>query len=176
MKKCPITAAFFLLFLAGAVAAVAHPRHLRANLRGIEEVPAISTTGNGEFRAEISDDDTTIEYELSYADLEGDVAQSHIHFGQKGVNGGVVLFLCSNLAGAPPGTPACPPAPATVTGTLTAAEVMRGAAGQGIAAGELEEVLQAIRRGVTYVNVHSSLFPSGEIRGQVKTNGHGGGG
>jgi len=43
-----------------------------------------------------------------------------------------------------------------------------GPAGQGIAPGEFSKVLEAIRSGVTYVNVHSVQFPPGEIRGQVR--------
>jgi hypothetical protein len=43
-----------------------------------------------------------------------------------------------------------------------------GPAAQGIAAGEFAELVRAIKAGATYVNVHSSLFPTGEIRGQIK--------
>jgi hypothetical protein len=41
------------------------------------------------------------------------------------------------------------------------------AAGQGIAAGDFAELVRAIRAGKAYVNVHSSVFPGGEIRGQL---------
>src|SRR4029453_10971189 len=64
-------------------------------LDGYEEVPAVSTTGNGTFRATINPDQT-ITYSLSYADLQGTVQQAHIHFGQLSVNGGIVAFLCTN--------------------------------------------------------------------------------
>jgi hypothetical protein len=43
-----------------------------------------------------------------------------------------------------------------------------GPAGQGLSAGEFDELVAAMRRGVTYVNVHSSTWPGGEIRGQLK--------
>ena len=43
-----------------------------------------------------------------------------------------------------------------------------GPDGQGIAPGEFSKVIEAIRSGVTYVNVHSMKFPPGEIRGQVE--------
>jgi CHRD domain len=47
------------------------------------------------------------------------------------------------------------------------------AVGQGIAAGEFDELVDAIRAGFTYANVHTTAFPPGEIRAQIKA--HGGG-
>lgn len=158
-----------LLLLATALvpaAADANGRNFRALLRGTEEVPAISTQGSGHFHGELSFDGEEMDFTLSYDDLEGDVAQAHIHFGQRGVNGGISIFLCTNLGNGPAGTQECPPSPATITGTVSADDVI-GPAGQGITAGEWEEVKRAIRRGDAYVNVHSNLFPGGEIRGQV---------
>jgi glucose-1-phosphate thymidylyltransferase len=70
------------------------------------------------------------------------VLQAHIHFGQPGVNGGIVTLLCTNLGNGPAGTPLCP-ASGTVTGTISAATVVGAAAAQRIAAGELAEVIRA---------------------------------
>ena len=39
---------------------------------------------------------------------------------------------------------------------------------QGIAPGQLNELIAAIRAGVAYVNVHSTKFPGGEVRGQLR--------
>lgn len=140
-----------------------------ANLSGYEEVPAVSTTGRGWAAASVRGD--AIRYKLFYSDLEGEVQQAHIHFGQRAVNGGVSAFLCSNLAGAPAGTPACPPAPATISGVITADDVV-GPASQGIAPGEIDELIAAIEVGLTYVNVHTDVFPAGEIRGQLRRAQH----
>jgi hypothetical protein len=63
--------------------------------------------------------------------------------------------------------PSPDPNSGTVTGTINAANIGAGAAGQGIAAGEFGETVRAIKAGVVYANVHSSKFPGGEIRGQV---------
>ncbi len=131
------------------------------------EVPALSTFALAEFSATMDEERSTIEYELSYEKTDGNVTQSHIHFGQAGVNGGIMIFLCSNLGNGPAGTQACPPAPATITGTITAENVGAGALAQGVNAGNIFEVTRGILQGVTYVNVHTDLFPGGEIRGQV---------
>jgi hypothetical protein len=141
-------------------------RNLEARLRGFQEVPAVSSTGRGSFDLRINRDETAVRWELSYAALEGNVLQAHIHFGQLDVNGGISVFLCSNLGNGPAGTQLCPPAPATVSGTFMAADVI-GPAGQGIAPGELAELIRAIRAGKAYANVHSDRNPGGEIRGQI---------
>ena len=143
-------------------------------LIGFEEVPSVSTVANGTFDARISKDETHIDWELSYTDLEGAVTQAHIHFGQKGVNGGISVWLCGNPSATvtpPAGTQTCPAPPATISGTATAANVV-GPAGQGIAAGEFAELIRAIRAGKTYANVHSTKFPGGEIRSQIGPSGH----
>lgn len=163
-----------LLVLGLAVAALvaaavsAHAQgSMTANLRGFQEVPALSTPAAGSFHATISEDGTEIEFELSYFRLKGSVTQAHIHFGQMGVNGGISIFLCSNLPNPPAGTPACPESPGEVSGTRTAADVI-GPGGQGIPASDIAGILRAIRTGHAYANVHTTLYPGGEIRGQIK--------
>jgi CHRD domain len=154
-----------------AVSAVAGgDRDIRENLTGFQEVPAISTNGNGSFRARIDPGMREIAYRLRYADLAGDVTQAHIHFGQRAVNGGISVFLCSNLGNGPMGTQACPPAPATIEGTIRPSDVI-GPATQGIAPGEFDELVRAIKAGVTYANVHSTTWPGGEIRAQLDPRG-----
>ena len=54
-----------------------------------------------------------------------------------------------------------------MTGTILPSDVV-GPAGQGIAAGEFAELVRAIRNGATYANVHSEMFPGGEIRGNIR--------
>jgi hypothetical protein len=140
-------------------------------LTGYEETPsAVSTTGNGTFDARISNDGSRIDWELSYSDLEGAVQQAHIHFGQKSVTGPISVFLCTNLGNGPAGTQPCPAPPATISGTIVAADVTNLANERGISAGELDELVKAIRAGATYVNVHSTRWPGGEIRSQIDGN------
>ena len=165
--KLALAVAVVAALAVGAVASATGGRPIHETLVGYQEVPAVSTTASGEFRATLSRGATEIPFELRYSRLEGDVTQAHIHLGQRDVNGGVSAFLCSNLPDAPAGTPACPPSPGTITGTITAASVV-GPAAQGIAPGEFDELVRAIRAGVTYVNVHSTKFPGGEVRGQLR--------
>jgi len=154
-------------------------KRISEDLTGYEETGttggAVSTTGNGTFNARISNDNSRIEWELSYADLEGAVQQAHIHFGQKSVTGPISVFLCTNLGNGPAGTQPCPAPPATISGTITAVDVTNLANERGISAGEFDELLAAVRAGATYVNVHSTRWPGGEIRSQIDGNsGHGG--
>jgi hypothetical protein len=150
-------------------------KHAKATLRGYEENPSISTTGRGKLDLRIDDEAQTIEYELSYQDLEGVgttpfvtdgvVLFAHIHVSAPGVNGGVAAFLCGGG-----GKPACPDPSGTIGGVIVATDVT-GPAGQGINAGEptaFEELVRAIRSGFAYANVHTTRWPGGEIRGQIK--------
>jgi len=137
-----------------------------AVLRGFQEVPAISTTAHGFFTAVVDTKANTITYRLKYDALEGAVQQSHVHFGQLSVNGGVSFFLCSNLGNGPAGTQACPPGPADITGVITP-DLVIGPAGQGIEAAAFAEIAAAMDDGTAYANVHSLKWPGGEIRGQL---------
>jgi CHRD domain len=145
-------------------------------LTGYEEVPSVSTTGNGNFSARISNDESRIDWELTYSDLEGTIQQAHIHIGNVGVNGGISVFLCTNLGNGPAGIQPCPAPPATISGTILAADVSPNipatlaARNQGLNTGEIDELVRAIRAGATYVNVHSTTWPGGEIRSQIDGN------
>ncbi len=148
-------------------------KNIREILVGYEEVPSVSTAASGEFHARINKAENEVEYTLRYTDLEGAVQQAHIHIGQAGVNGGITVFLCSNLGNGPAGTQPCPAPPATITGTITAADVSpnipatQAARNQGLNTGEFDEFLAALRAGALYVNVHSTTWPGGEIRSQI---------
>jgi len=157
-------------------------RSFATNLNGYQETPAtINSPGSGEFAAKVSPDQTSIDWVLTYRDLPTNVLQAHIHFGRPATSGGIVLFLCTNLGNGPAGTQPCPTDPIggefTVTGTLTAADV-RPVAGQGIAAGAegFAQIVEAMRNGAAYANVHTAQITSGEIRGAIgKPHDHGNG-
>jgi hypothetical protein len=143
------------------------------DMSGYVESPAVSSVASGSFEAKLSQDGDTISYELSYGDLEASVTQAHIHIGNAAEFGGITLWLCETATNPDPDatadTPTCPQS-GTVTGELERSDV-KAIAAQGIAAGELEEVLAAMRGGHAYANVHTSKFPPGEIRAQINDNG-----
>jgi hypothetical protein len=156
---------------------------VHARLTGYQEVPAVSSPGSGEFKAKIDGDARSIFFELTYRDLQGDAFMAHIHFGQHGANGGVSVWLCGTPAlGAsiPAGitVPECPRRTGTINGTILPSSVI-GPGGQLIAAGQFDELVEAIRGGVTYVNVHTTTasggVAAGEIRGQIGGAGQAGG-
>jgi hypothetical protein len=145
-------------------------RDFHADFLGINETPSISTDATASLRVHIDESGATptIKYTLTFSGLRAPVTVSHVHFGQSKVAGGVMFFLCSasSATPGPAGTPTCPRS-GTVSRTVTAADVV-GPSGQGIAAGEMDRVVKAIRDGAAYGNVHSTLFPGGETRGQLR--------
>jgi hypothetical protein len=166
MRITAVSAVGVLVSLAVACPAIAQGPPVRGVLSGFNEVPAIVSTGYGAFFARINESAGTIDYELSYDGTEGSVTQSHIHVGQPGVNGAVSVFLCTNLGNGPAGTQPCPAAPGVISGTISANDVI-GPAGQGVEAGAFADLVQAIRAGATYVNIHTTTFPGGEVRSRL---------
>jgi hypothetical protein len=137
-------------------------------LDGYQEAPlTLSVPGTGTFRADLAATGESLSYRLSYSDLTGPALFAHIHLGQPAIAGGVIAFLCDSTENALPGVPDCPGAGGTVTGTIEPDDVV-GPAGQGIASGEFDELVAALRAGATYANVHTVLFQPGEIRGQIR--------
>jgi hypothetical protein len=158
-------------------------RDFHATFLGVNETPSISTDATADLSLHIngSGDTATISYTLTFQGLRAPVTQSHVHFGQPAEAGGVMFFLCGTAAiPGPAGTPTCPQS-GTVTRTVTAADVIGPGTpppappgGQGIAPGEMGRVVSAIRAGAAYGNVHSTSFPSGETRGQLRPRGSNG--
>jgi hypothetical protein len=138
-------------------------KNFNAALIGFNETPAsINTDGTATLRLKLNAD--SIDFELTYHNVRALPTQSHIHFGQARTSGGVAIFFC----GPAPAKQVCPASTSgSVKGTVTAADVV-GPTGQGIAAGDLASVMRAIRGGAAYANLHTSMFPGGEIRGQIQ--------
>jgi CHRD domain len=156
--------------VAGTVALADGGNGIREELTGYEEDPlTISTPASGDFHASLQAKKSAISYRLSYSGFETDVRQAHIHFGGRHQSGGISVWLCGNVPTTPAGVQACPNGTGTqtITGVIKPADVI-GPADQGIAAGEFDELLDAIANDVTYVNIHSVQYPGGEIRAQLE--------
>lgn len=138
------------------------PLNFRAHLTGSQEVPEVSTTATGQAVFQLSKDGTQLSYKLIVANIEN-VTQAHIHLAPAGVNGGVVAWLY-------PDGPPSQLIPGKSNGVLaegiiTGADLVGGLAGQPLSA-----LVEKMQEGGTYVNVHTSAFPPGEIRGQISGN------
>jgi hypothetical protein len=158
----------FSILVCALIALPLSAQDFAASLSSLEEVPAIiSTNAGGTFTAMLTAG-RDIDYTLDYDGTAGNVAQAHIHIAQEGVNGAIVLFLCTNLGNGPAGTQACP-ATGPISGTLTKEDVLTvvGQGLDGFKRANLDRVIFALKRNAAYVNVHTDKFPGGEIRGQI---------
>ena len=134
--------------------------NFRAHLSGGEEVPPVDTRAQGQAVFQLSRDGSELSYRLIVANIQN-VTQAHIHMAPRGENGPVVAWLY----------PEGPPAElipgrfngVLATGTITADDLVGPLAGAG-----LEDLIEAMLAGDLYVNVHTSQFPPGEIRGQIE--------
>lgn len=150
-----------------------------ARLSTFREVGPKATGGTGTFRAELNDAGDTLTWDLSWDGLTGPPAAAHIHFAMAGVNGPVVTFFCGGPNGNPdvPAKPACPQTTSgSISGTTTADDILKldtpGPNDVGIALHGFEALLNAIRAGDAYANMHTARFPGGEIRGQIHARPH----
>src|SRR5262245_33054215 len=149
---------------------------IRANLTGVQETPIVVSQGRGTATLVISNDEKSINYELTYSGLEGNTVPSgqvlfaHVHVGRHTVAGGVAVFFCGG--GNTPVTQAACPVSGTVSGTWTSADVV-GPASQGIdptnqgADAAFARFAHEVKAGLSYANVHTTRSPAGEIRGQL---------
>lgn len=139
--------------------AVIAQQNFRTHLKGENEVPAVETKAQGQATFKLSSDGTEIHYKLIVANIEN-VLMAHIHNAPAGQNGGVVVWLY----------PASPPPQlidgrfqgVLAKGTITANDLVGSLQGE-----TLDDLLEEIKAGNMYVNVHTDQNPAGEIRGQI---------
>jgi hypothetical protein len=142
-----------------ALKKAAKPLNFRAHLSGGQEVPENDSRATGQAVFQLSKDGTELSYKVIVANIEN-VTMAHIHLAPAGVNGPVVAWLY----------PSSPPAQLIpgktngilAEGTITSANLVGMLAGQPLSA-----LVEAIKEGRTYVNVHTLQYPPGEIRGQI---------
>jgi len=169
--------ATFVLFSASQV----YAEEFFARLNGFQEIGAqnaetgaILTKGTGTLRLDLDRKNNMATWTLTFENVgitppkTGTVTQAHIHFGKRHVAGGVMVFFCTNLGNGPSGTQACPAGPnGTISGTFVAASVV-GPATQNVNAGDFDALIEALTSNTAYANIHTTGFPAGEIRGQVR--------
>ena len=161
MRRALLKSVSVCLMVLASVTAVAsaQSRNFRAHLSGGEEVPPAETRAQGQAVFQLSRDGLGLRYKLVVANIEN-VTMAHIHLAPPGVNGPVVLWLY----------PSAPPpvliegrfSGVLAEGTVTAANLIGLLAGQ-----DLSALIQEIEDGNAYVNVHTSQYPGGEVRGQI---------
>jgi len=117
-------------------------------LDGAQEVPAVTTAATGSGWVVISTDGSAITYYVEHSGLSGAAAAAHIHLGEAGANGGVLLPLSASAS--------------PMLGTLTSADLTPTGSVTDFAG-----AVAAIEAGSTYVNIHTAANPGGEIRGQI---------
>lgn len=155
--------AFLVLSLAvlgPALAAPPEKRNFTAHLSGEEEVPPADTEAQGQAIFRLSKDSSELSYKLITANVEN-VVQAHVHLAPAGANGSVVAWLY----------PSSPPAellPGRSDGVLAEGVITADDLVGPFAGGDLSDLMEAMRAGNTYVNVHTNQVPGGEIRGQIQ--------
>jgi hypothetical protein len=131
----------------------------QTHLNGDEETPPNNSRAQGQAVFFLNEDGTSLIYKLNVSNIQN-VTQAHIHMGPKAVIGGVVVWLYPS---APPSVLIPGRSQGTLgSGVITDASVVGALAGQGLAG-----LLTQMRAGNTYVNVHTTQLPVGEVRGQI---------
>ena len=134
--------------------------HFMAHPTGREEIPMNDSRAQGQAQFRLSDDGASLHYKLIVANIEN-VTQSHIHMAPRGTNGGIIVWLY----------PSAPPSqliPGRSQGVLAEGDITAANLTGALAGMDLSDLVEQIRAGNTYVNGHTSQFPPGEIRGQVR--------
>jgi len=138
----------------------ASANHFVATLSGAEEVPPADTRARGVATFRLSSDGTELAYRLIVANIEN-VTMAHIHLAPAGANGPVVVWLYP--AGPPPQLIPGRSQGVLAEGTITDASLVGVLAGASLA-----DLVAEFVAGNAYVNVHTSQFPPGEVRGQIR--------
>ena len=130
--------------------------HFKATMNAANEVGTVISDGGG--TADYTVDGGTVSYTVTFSGLTANANAGHIHVGPAGVNGGVTVPFTVPRATS-----------GTFSGSFTAANVAAASTsdgGVGVDAGDYNGLLQLMRAGETYTNIHTQPFPNGEIRGQ----------
>lgn len=144
-----------LALLAGTADAEAQTMQFTALLSGASETPGIASGAGGTATVTLDTATRSVTYKVDVYNMPSGTTAAHFHAGGPGVAGPVVVNFTvqSNISN-----------DFSISGTATAADLVPRQA-QGI--GSWEDFVQALTLGQVYVNVHSTVNPGGEVRGQV---------
>jgi hypothetical protein len=131
------------LLISASLTAQATLIDFTATLLGTSEVPVNASPGTGFVTATLDTSTDSLTLAGSFSGLVAGSTASHIHFAGAGTNGPVIIPLTITTLGNTSGT-------LSLSGTV-------------LSATQESELLG----GFLYVNVHSTTFPGGEIRGQL---------
>jgi hypothetical protein len=133
----------------------------QADLAGANEVPARDTGATGACGFVVTGN--RVDFSIFTRGLSAPVVGAHIHIAPAGTNGPVrVPFIGPNLAGTNTVTPFVAPDPGIlIENSFGPSDVTGGLS--------LDDVLNAMRSGNAYCNVHTTNFPGGEVRGQIRS-------
>jgi hypothetical protein len=127
-----------------------------------QETHSVESAATGNTNFKLSPDGTALYYKLSVAGIEN-VTMSHIHLGARGVAGGVRVWLGDWRA-----SPISVLEDETVAeGWITGADVVSAPADLTTDRARFDWLMEQMRAGNLYVNVHTTAYPPGEIRGQI---------
>ncbi|MFB3924838.1 MAG: CHRD domain-containing protein [Syntrophales bacterium] len=156
MNKTRVQFMVFWLVILAASFGLSAESNFTAKLSGKEVVPPVKTKARGEAKFQLAKDGNAMSYQLTVKNIEN-VTAAHIHSGAKGTNGPPVvnLFTGPKKEGKFSGK--------LSEGTITADNLAGSLKGKTIG-----DLVQMIRAGNAYVNVHTDKYPDGEIRGQIK--------
>lgn len=158
MKTCTAVASAIVAVAGLAASTQAAIVTLTANLSGANEVPANPSPATGTAIVTIDTVSRAWTMDLVFSGLTAPVSVAHLHRAPVGVNGPVIVGLdgIALSGGRPSWNLIAPGSTSLNTGGALNAPFLFPAA-------ELENLLI----GNVYVNIHSTAFPGGEVRGNL---------
>ncbi len=136
------------------------PERFSATLGGANVVPATTSATTGSITLQSVPGDSTLAFSLSVVNMTG-ITQAHLHNAAAGANGAIIAWLLpvnGNSAQSPS---------VTLDGVISLGDIEPGWV-RGTPRLAMDSVKALLRVGRLYVDVHSSTFTAGEIRGQVQ--------
>jgi hypothetical protein len=155
-----LIAALFIIASHAGTAEAGDNRNFRTHLTGAEEVPAADTRAQGQAMFQVSQDGTEISFKVNIANIQN-VRMAHIHLAPAGVNGPIVVWLR-------PDAPPFQTIPGRFSGVYAEGTITEASLVGPLAGASLQDLIDEMRAGNTYVNVHTDQYPGGEVRGQIR--------